>query len=272
MRSTVQQQHQHAVTNYYQRTTRWFLRFGQTRQTGSMHRALTLPNIDADSPTDTIHVLIAHELRTLARRSVVVDLGCGVGSAIQYMRQRYPEWGLLWGITLSHDQARRAHDNGLCVLQGSFHRLPVMADGADAAWAIESLIHSDQPTAFFAEVGRYLRIGGILIICDDMARNVTFDPMMRLFQQGWLAPNLVSPEVHQRHAEAAGFRLRTINDLTSGIHLRALPHWLASLIGWCRPLWQWSTLLSSMVGSMALQQCLADGSIRYMMMVFEKHE
>lgn len=265
-------QHQQAVMAYYQRTTRWFLRFGQTRQTGSIHRALRLPNVTVPSPTDTIHALIAHELLALTHGSVAVDLGCGVRSALAYMRQRYPEWGLLWGITLSYVQAQRAHSYGRSVVQGSFHQLPVTANSADAAWAIESLIHSDQPVQFFAEISRYLRIGGILILCDDMSTNESVTAMQRLFQKGWLAPNLVSATVHQRYAQTAGFRLRTTYDLTAGIQLRALPHWLAQLIAWCAPLWQWNTLLCSMVGSMALQQCLADGSIRYMMMVFEKNE
>ena len=263
-------QHQHAVMNYYQRTSQWFLRFGQTRQTGSIHRALTLDGVVVESPTDTIHALIAQELRHRTTDSVAVDLGCGVGSALEYMRQRHPDRGLVWGITLSRVQAQIAISHGHAVIQGSFHQLPVQVAGADAAWAIESLIHSDQSAQFFAEIGRYLRIGGILIICDDMAQNVPSSPMMRLFQHGWFAPNLVPPETHEQYAAIAGFRLRTVRDLTQGIHIRALPWWLAHFIGWCRPVWQWSTLLRSMVGSMALQQCLAAGSIRYMMMVFEK--
>jgi hypothetical protein len=103
-----------------------------------------------------------------------------------------------------------------------------------------------------------------------MAQNVPSSPMMRLFQYGWFAPNLVSSETHQQYAAIAGFRLRMVRDLTQGIHIRALPWWLAQFIGWCRSMWQGSTLLRSMVGSMALQQCLAAGSIRYKMMVFEK--
>jgi hypothetical protein len=64
--------------NYYQRTTRWFLRFGQTRQTGAIHRALTLADVDAPSATDTIHVLIDHQLRHLAGRECWLVLICGV--------------------------------------------------------------------------------------------------------------------------------------------------------------------------------------------------
>jgi hypothetical protein len=74
------------------------------------------------------------------------------------MRQHHPDWGSIWGITLSNDQARHAQSRGHMVMQGSFHHLPVDAQGADAAWAIESLIHSDQPALFFGEIGRYLRI------------------------------------------------------------------------------------------------------------------
>ena len=101
-------QHQDAVMNYYQRTTRWFLRFGQTRQTGAIHRAVTLPDVDDAAPTDTIHALINHELRLLPAGSRAVDLGCGVGATLGYLRQRHPDWGVVWGITLSRDQARQA--------------------------------------------------------------------------------------------------------------------------------------------------------------------
>lgn len=226
----------------------------------------------ADTPTDTIHVVIGNSLQHLVAGSIVVDLGCGVGATLAYIHQRFPTWQLAWGITLSGNQAQLARAAHLAVVQGTFHYLPIGTHAIDAAWAVESLIHSDQPALFFGEIGRSLHTGGILIICDDIAHTDTTTAMQQLFQSGWLAPNLVSPVVHQHTAEATGFRLRTIKDLTSGIHLWALPDWLARSIGWCQPLWQWRTLLRSMVGSMALQQCLADGSIRYLMMVFEKHE
>ncbi len=263
-------QHQHAVINYYQRTTRWFLRFGLTRKTGSIHRALLLPGVAVGSPTDAIHVLIENQLCHLPAKSVVVDLGCGVGSALAFMRGTHPEWGLVWGITLSGVQADIASKNGHLVVQGSFHNLPVKPASADAAWAIESFIHSDQPQQFFDEIGRYLRPGGILIICDDMAQNDVPSAMKYLFQHGWLAPNLVSISRLRCFAETAGFRTLVQRDLTHGITLRVLPPWFAHLIGWCRPVWDWSMLLRSMVGSMALQQCLAVGSMCYTMMVFEK--
>jgi len=266
----VDNHHQQAVMNYYQRTTRWFLRFGQTRHTGAIHRALTLPDVVVAVATDTIHALIGDTLQHLPAGSVVADLGCGVGAALVYMQQRFPLWQIAWGITLSSDQAQRAGAMNLPVVQGTFHYLPIMPATIDAAWAIESLIHSDQPEQFFAEIGRSMRPGGILIICDDMTNTVTATAMQQLFQYGWLAPNLVAPQTHSACAQSAGFKLRAMRDLTAGIHIRAVPNWLARWLGACQPIWQWSTFLRSMIGSMALQQCFADDSIRYIMMVFEK--
>ena len=54
-----------AVTAYYDAATRWFLRFGQTRRAGAIHRAVVLPDYAQLAPDDTVHALIVREIGLL---------------------------------------------------------------------------------------------------------------------------------------------------------------------------------------------------------------
>ena len=72
-------------------------------------------------------------------------------------------------------------------------------------------------------------------------------------------------------AQACGLHLRREIDLTPHLRLRALPDGLASTLlylGERLPVRH--AILPSMLGSMALQQCLKMGWIRYRLMSFEK--
>ncbi len=84
-------------------------------------------------------------------------------------------------------------------------------------------------------------------------------------------PNLVTAAQAIRLAQACGLHLRHEIDLTSHLRLRSLPDTLASLLlklGERLPVRH--AILPSMLGSLALQQCLKMGWICYRLLSFEK--
>ena len=262
------------ITHYYDTTTAWFLRFGETRKTGAIHRAISVPEYAAVAPTDTVHHLIAHTIRTsVAQATVGADLGCGVGASLQRISTLVPSLQAVHGVTISPIQAQLAHHRGQVVSVASYHDLPFTAASLDVAWAIESLVHSASPGLFYAEVARCLRPGGVLCIVDDMATSsAPTSHWVPHMMTGWQAPGLQTLGAHRETAQQVGLVYREHRDLTAGLRLRALPDVVARPIADFVPTWFPHALVTSTIGSMALQQALSEGSIVYQYVVFQKHE
>ncbi len=260
-----QQQH---IQTYYDATTSWFMRFGSTRKHGSIHRALYMDRFNVADPTQVIHHLINDIiLRYRPQAQSLIDVGCGVGASMVALGHLLPQLRTLCGVTLSHMQARQATHNHLSVIVATFHALPYPDQSADVVIAIESMIHSDQPEYFWCEVHRVLRPGGIVVVCDDMLRDANHT-MVPLFQKGWHAPNLRSPDEHVRFASTVGLMVCESTDLTSHLRLVTVPMPIMHVLARSYAAFEEVPIVTSMLGSMALQHLLADQAVAYTMMVF----
>lgn len=269
MGGLVKQQQQ--IQQYYDATTQWFMRFGSTRTHGSIHRALYVDDIRVDDPTQTIHHLIKATItQYIPGAHTLLDVGCGVGASLHAIRQLTPQIHDLHGVTLSNVQARYAQQSSLHnVLLASYHALPYPSQSMDVVIAIESMIHSDQPHMFWQEISRVLRPGGILIVCDDMLGDG--DQLYRdLFQRGWHAPNLESIATHQEWAKRCGFEMKHTKDLTPHLRLVPVP---SQVMPWLEQSYEYlisMPLLTSTIGSIALQYLLNKRAIAYTYLVFER--
>jgi SAM-dependent methyltransferase len=149
--------------------------------------------------------------------------------------------------------------------------LPFATECFDVAWAIESLLHSESPWQFYAEAMRCLRPGGLLCICDDMlAEGAAEKPWVPAFRDGWRAHALLTVAQHRSLAQMAGFHLCEVRNLTPGLTLRLLPAALATKVATTYTHWATHPLVTSMVGSMALQHALQSGAVHYTWMVLKK--
>ncbi len=130
------------VARYYNKNTARFLRFVPEKSSGTIHRKL-YPE-EQDGSHDPAHIsdaLVLDMIReTEARR--ILDLGCGVGGSISYLRSRYE--GDYTGITLSPVQYRIAMEQNIPVELGSYLDSSWFENkGAfDFIFAIESLQHN----------------------------------------------------------------------------------------------------------------------------------
>jgi SAM-dependent methyltransferase len=108
--------------------------------------------------------MLAAVLRGFAGRAVILDLGCGDGSALAVAATQNPRHRFA-GIDWSGDALRRAHALGLTVLRGSVSpRLPVADGAADVVIMSELIEHLVDPDGAVAEARRVLRPGGSLLL------------------------------------------------------------------------------------------------------------
>jgi SAM-dependent methyltransferase len=108
--------------------------------------------------------MLAGILRGFPGPAVILDVGCGDGSALAVAADLNPAHRFA-GIDWSGGALRRARALGLTVLRGSVdRRLPVADGAADVVIMSELIEHLVDPDRAVAEVRRVLRPGGSLLL------------------------------------------------------------------------------------------------------------
>ncbi len=267
-----------AIRRYYDENTRLFLRFAPSASL-TIHRALWADGVDSHTRAlNYSNELIRNEISKLVEarklaRVRLLDLGCGAGASLAYILPRLsmPTFGV--GVTISEAQAHIAR-RYIAVAQADFQAIP-FTPGFDAAYSIEAFCHATAPENYFAGVARVLAPAGRLILVDDFlgapVANENEKQWLAAYQTGWHVPNIRTIETITALAQTFGLRVIEQRDLTPCLKLRALPDFPARIvraIGERIPARH--PIVPSMLGSLALQQCLKMGMVRYCFLVFEK--
>lgn len=117
---------------------------------------------------------LAVDALDVAPDAVIVDVGCGTGSALRRVAARSPR-GELVGVdpvprmleiarerAADHPEAHRIEFR-----EGSAEKLPVGDDHADLVFAFDSIDHWQEKATGLAEIRRVLRAGGRLVVVKD---------------------------------------------------------------------------------------------------------
>ena len=108
--------------------------------------------------------MLAGILRDRPAPAVVLDVGCGDGSALAVVATQNPEHHFA-GIDWSAAALGQARARGLTVVRGTMQtRLPVADGAADVVIMSELIEHLVDPDGAVAEVRRVLRPGGALLL------------------------------------------------------------------------------------------------------------
>lgn len=274
-----------SVRRYYEQNTRLFTSFGGSRQISNIHRGLWTDGAKTfEEALNITNEWIRTEIeRTAPAQARIADLGCGVGAGLFYIVPRLKEPEYAVGVTISPLQARLAgrsagelnlHDR-IFFTESDFTCVPLEGNSLDAIYSVESIAHALDPESYFREASRLLRAGGRLIVVDDYQTSRMLLPAeqqwLNSFINGWHVPGVITVDQSQVFANRYSLELIRNTDLAPFLRLRNLPDLFARLLrvlGNVLPIDH--AILPSMLGSMALQQCLSAKIIEYRFLVFEK--
>ncbi|MDP1546745.1 MAG: methyltransferase domain-containing protein, partial [Anaerolineales bacterium] len=149
------------------------------------------------------------------------------------------------------------------------------SESLDAVYSVEAVCHAVDPEKYFKEASRLLRKGGRLILVDDYQAAHPFtkreQKWLDAYIAGWYVPGVRTVEQIINFSNKHQLQLQKNDDLTPYLRLRNLPNSLAStLLFLVKKLPIQHAIVPSMLGSMALQQCLFMKVVEYRMLVFEK--
>lgn len=274
-----------SVRTYYDENTKLFLNFSGHKQAQNIHRSLWMPESKSlEDALNTSNALILKEIESVAPENAhIADLGCGVGASLFYIHPRLQNPSPALGLTLSPVQARLAQDsakqlglqNKIHFAEGDFTSVPLPSESLNVVYSVEAVCHAIKPENYFKEASRLLCRGGKLVLVDDYQAARSFSSYEQkwfdAFINGWYVPGVRTVEQSKQFAQAHQFLLIKNDELTPYLRLRNLPNVIASallFLGEKLPIKH--VIVPSMLGSMALQQCLHMKVVEYRMLVFEK--
>jgi cyclopropane fatty-acyl-phospholipid synthase-like methyltransferase len=273
------------IRNYYDQNTKLFLAFNRSRKADNIHRSLWMNGVrNLEEALNVSNELIRAEIESVAPRNAhIADLGCGVGAGLMYIVPRLHEAKPAVGLTLSPVQARLASrfakqvnlEKQIIFVEGDFTSVPLANESLDVIYSVEAICHAQEPAQYFQEASRLLKRGGKLILVDDYLVSRSLSPneskWLEAYVNGWHVPGVRTIEHIRAQAEIYHLQILKNDNLTPHLRLRNLPNSLAQallFIGNHTSIRH--AILPSMLGSMALQQCLFMNIVEYRFLVFEK--
>jgi len=274
-----------SVRTYYDENTSLFLKFSGHQKAQNIHRTLWMQDTKSlEDALNTSNALIQAEIESIAPTNArIADLGCGVGASLFYIHPRLHQPAPALGLTLSPVQARLAQESAqqlglqkhIRFAEGDFTSVPLPSGSLDAVYSVEAVCHAVDPEKYFKEASRLLRKGGKLILVDDYQATRPFNKheqkWLDAYIAGWYVPGVRTIKQTNQFANAHHLNLIKNDELTPHLRLRNLPDFLAStLLFFGEKLPIKHAIVPSMLGSMALQQCLYMKVVEYRFVVFEK--
>lgn len=271
------------ITRYYDSNTRRFLRYGHGGSQRAIHRAVWAEGVG--SRDEAMHYVDSRVAETALRTGAarILDIGCGVGGSLLYLASLTGADAT--GVTLSPVQAeigRRVLSESDCaercrIIRADFlHPQTGIELGGlfDLAMAVESLIHMQDPAAFFRSASDLLRPGGKLIVCDDflspgVPHSVAEKHLLDRFADGWHTAGIRSCSDAVALAEASGLELESEEDLSDCLELgRPRDKLIRIAVALTSPIPLRSPFWSNLRGGDALQSLLRSGAVSYRLLVF----
>jgi SAM-dependent methyltransferase len=273
------------VALYYDELHRWTARDEDFQvfsghQQDTIHRFLVDADTGAFSPETIYRFVDPH----IAAQPQVRGLDAGSGYGGTCFRCLHVHGGHWTGITISREQWASA--TGRAKARGFDRRVDFHLRSYDqplpgrynVVVAIESLIHSPDPAHTIANLAAAIDPGGRLIIIDDMPADAVPAGdawLIAEFKRCWRCPVAPTAAEWSRFAAAAGLRRVKHDDLSQLMKPRTeddLDAAFADLASHAegKASAGFARLSEAEIGGLHLERLHRRGSVRYVMLVFEK--
>jgi arsenite methyltransferase len=195
----------------------------------------------------------------------VLDVGCGPGATVEYLRVRYRL--MVFGLDASAvlTQSGRHRNPTLPLLQAMGECLPVCDDSLDAILSECSLSLVADIDQALAEFRRALKLGGYLVVSDVYARNPGgIAALRRLTFESCVRGAMLRDETVEQ-LRVHGFEITVWQD-----HSDALKQFVAQLIWTHGSLAQFWCRATSNANPVDIQQAIAQSRPGYFLLVAQK--
>lgn len=155
----------------------------------------------------------------LPERGVALDVGCGTGQTMSWVRAMRPAWRCI-GVDVAPEGLQLARARGEDVMRASALDLPVERASVDLVVTLDVVQHLPHPAgdiAAFAEMRRILRPGGLLLLrTNAQGFPRTVDDPEAMFRK-YDAPSLA------RKLAASGFETVRLSRVNALLGLAEIP-------------------------------------------------
>ncbi|GAA4278204.1 methyltransferase domain-containing protein [Aquimarina mytili] len=176
-----------------------------------------------DSMLNEMTQQVFNRLNVPKKNSLIADLGCGIGGAMQYGLRKYPLVNII-GVTLSTFQVyegnkRLKHKNGL-ILEENYCNTSFASNSVNGAYAIESFCHSGHSKEALRETYRILKPNAKLVIADAFLKKnenqlcIGSRYCYENLCKGWSLEGLGSIDEVEKDLELLGFKNIKIEDVS----------------------------------------------------------
>lgn len=259
--------------------------FGKTGGTKNIHASLWGPGVRTarEASNYTNSLILSSIQNTASEINSVLDLGCGTGATLAYLRHNLTTSVRLTGVTLSQRQATmanrimRASHPGIEIHAADYHHLPASwSHQVDLAFAIESFVHSSDPDTFLREAYRVLGPRGRLVLIDTFPEPAAMHPDFRYseeiedYQSYWKAGHILDVMQLSQLARNHGFDLIFNDDLTAFVETdRPRDRLIAAFNKRFKPLTTIHPYMQALRGGNAVQAGFRNGWLRYRHLILE---
>ncbi|MDN5937055.1 MAG: methyltransferase domain-containing protein [Salinisphaera sp.] len=217
--------HRARVARYYRRTQWQYYGLWSGRKTLALHYGYWDTGVRSHPQALLRLNQVLAERVGIRAGDRVLDAGCGWGgSSIWLAREKA---AACTGVTLERHQARiganMARRRGVRAdfARADFTALPFEDASFDVVWAVESVCHAPDKTAFLRQAARVLAPGGRLILADfflaDDQANDEAAQRVADWVKLWAVPALAGLDAFAASVRAAGFTEVDMRDETDAI-------------------------------------------------------
>ena len=262
-----------AISEYYDKNTSQFLK--RKKESGAIHRKLYPPGTGKTAEAEFYSNMLILEIIRRKKAERILDLGCGVGGTIRYLKKRYP--AEYRGITVSRVQTEIAEYFDTDVdaedfLESSWFE---NKDIFDVFYAVESMQHNPDHDKLCKNLNLISGPGSLFVVIDDFITD-SGSPLKKrvkltsLFRKHWHAHGYTTVNNFVSVCENNNYFLVEKQDLTPFMKKRPLPDYLSGITAWIFNLLPFkSCFIDNIIGGRALKKLQQLGCSGYYKLGFE---